>query len=86
MPAVKTAIPNVHVAGVFCSHMGTISQAVMVIMPHIQQVSSIWKPASSWNVDGVPLSPNGNLVSSKRVSGSASYGIHVLLLTGVPSF
>ena len=35
----KTGIANV--AGAFCPHMETISQVVMVITPHIQQVSSI---------------------------------------------
>ena len=38
MPAVKTRIAKVATA--FGSHMGTISQAVMETMLHIQQVTS----------------------------------------------
>ena len=70
MPAVKTGIANV--AGAFCPHMGTISQAVMVIMPHMQVAEML------------TVYTQVQMVISKRVSGSASYGI--LVLTGVPPF
>ena len=80
MPAVKTGIANV--AGAFCPHMGTISQVVMV--NHATHTASQQHMKNRQVAEMLTGYTQVQMVISKRVSGSASYGI--LVLTGVPPF